>query len=70
MKRFKAVFAGFNILDNILATGEYFNRFCSCGIEKKNRSCTAQHSAVDLASHDEATSCLTGILLTKLSESA
>jgi sulfur dioxygenase len=24
-----------NILDKILATGEYFNRFCSCGIEKK-----------------------------------
>jgi hypothetical protein len=24
-----------NILDKILATGEYFHRFYSCGIEKK-----------------------------------
>jgi hypothetical protein len=33
----RAAFAGLDILDKILATGGYFKRFCSDGIEKRKR---------------------------------
>ena len=47
-----------NIRDRILATGEYFNRVCSCGIENKNVKYgrTFGSRLNTYASHDEATS--------------
>ena len=44
------------ILDSILPTGEYFNRFRACGIEKKNViSGRTFGSRLGYASHDQGT---------------